>query len=89
MPLDRWFDFVITYEDGLVIDKECSPKLLSKIYAMYDDYTEENTFIVDDSAHTYRCNVKNAIPIDSFCYNSNDDDDDLDNEFLRIMNVHA
>jgi hypothetical protein len=95
IPTGKSFDFVITYDDNLVIDRMTSPKRLSKIYEMYPEYNELNTFILDDSPHTYRLNSVNAIPITTYdceCDEYEDLDEDVevvnsstDEELLRII----
>jgi hypothetical protein len=87
IPLDKCFDFVITYDNGFVLSREYSPKRLSIVYNLNMNYTTNNTFIMDDSPHTYKCNPDNAIPICSFVYNEDAEQDEIDHELLSIMKL--
>jgi len=43
-------------------------KPLSTIYAMYPEYNETNTTIVDDNVETFKDNMRNAVHIPPFFY---------------------
>ena len=101
IPKGKSFYFVITretsignYEDIIEINKKLRNinanissisllKPLCVIYKKYpEQYNETNTFIIDDNPITYLLNQENAIAI-----KSDNNIDNLDTEFLRIMNL--
>jgi len=96
IPIDKCFDFVITYEDGLIASDwngraRGHPKLLTKIYNIYPEYNYNNTFILDDNPKTYKFNSDNGIPIVPYSYYADDDENGNsviknDNELLKIIN---
>jgi hypothetical protein len=65
MPLGASFHFEKTRVEGEPIT---IVKPLTEIYAVYPEYTAENTLIVDDSPTTFRENIKNAIHVPAFYY---------------------
>ena len=82
IPNNKHFNFIITRRENYQIQWD-TPKLLSNIYKLYPFYTNQNTYILDDTPMTYRFNVHNAIPINTY-YHVNKD---YDNELLRIIQV--
>lgn len=67
-------------------------KPLSKIYKKYPEYNCFNTLILDDNPGTYANNIENAVPINSFLYFCEDEDDKeylelQDNELLNILSL--
>lgn len=65
MPPGASFHFEKTHVYGEPIT---IVKPLTKIYAMYPEYTTENTLIVDDSPTTFCENKQNAIHVPAFYY---------------------
>jgi hypothetical protein len=78
------FDFIITFDDGLVLDKSNSPKKLTKIYQKYSNYNSNNTYIIDDSVHTIQDNLENALLIPTFIFDP-DEPDEPDYNLLEIL----
>ena len=65
MPSGATFHFEKTRIDG---EQLTTLKPLRKVYAVYPEYTAENTLIVDDNPNTFRENMQNAIHIPPFHY---------------------
>ena len=86
VPYGCSFDFIITYDDGFVECRWTGAKELRKLYETWPDkYNPYNTFILDDSPHTYKHNNENAIPIKPFKYNDENEGGDV--ELLRIIQL--
>ena len=61
IPFIYCFNMVITFDDGLVMCKESSPKSLRKIYKIYPEFNKNNTILIDDSPHTMRADLDNEL----------------------------
>jgi len=81
IPENKQFAYIFTNNknDGITRIKD-----LQYLYKKYPNtFNRYNTLILDDTPYTYQRNIDNAIPIKTYNYNPNNQDDDK--ELLRVI----
>ncbi len=89
IPYGKFFDFIFTFDDGLVGNNNNGPKNLNIIYEIYEnnEYNKENTFLVDDSEIHFNQNPKNCYLIKAFEVDLQNNSHKNDTELLKIISI--
>ncbi len=87
IPKNKYFDLVITFDDGYVGEDNNGPKDLNIIFNDFEEYgyTKHNTFLVDDSEIHYNQNIYNCYLIKGFEVNLENNSHKDDIELLRLI----
>ncbi len=89
IPRGKDFDFVFTFDDGLVGKDNNGPKDLSIVFDVYENlgYNKDNTILIDDSEVHYNKNPKNCYLIKGFEVDLENNSHKYDTELLKIISL--